>query len=175
MEWLLSMRQNDGGWTIPYLTHSYDRETWFKMTTQPMEPVLPDRTKPFSHNWTDMVLRAFAAHPKYKKSPEAKTAAILLKSSFFQPDAYDSYKDAYYWTRFLFWWPNLLTALESLHLLGFTRDDPDIQKGLNWFIENQQPDGLWKLESIRAAKPEDMEERQWLALRICRVLKRYFR
>ncbi|OGO30639.1 MAG: hypothetical protein A2Z29_11375 [Chloroflexi bacterium RBG_16_56_11] len=173
MRWLLSMRQDDGGWTIPILTHRYDKETTHRLTSQYAGPVEPDRTRPFSHNWTDMVLRAFAAHPGYRKSPEAKAAGNLLKSSFFQPDNYSSYRAARYWTRFAFWWPNLLTALDSLYWLGFTRDDPDIGKGLQWFFNNQQPDGLWKLESDKEIKAKDAEERTWLGLEICRVLKRY--
>jgi hypothetical protein len=172
MQWLLSMRQDDGGWTVPILTHKYDRDTGYKLTAQYMEAVEPDRTKPFSHNWTDMVLRAFAAHPKYRQSKEAKAAGALLKSSFFQPDAYTSYQDPRYWTRFVFWWPNLLTALESLSLLGFSKNDPEIKKGLDWFIKNQQPDGLWKLESDKKIKPKDTEERLWLGLNVCRFLKR---
>jgi hypothetical protein len=175
MQWLLSMRQDDGGWTIPILTHAYDRETWLKLTSEYMEPLQPDRTKPFSHNWTDMVLRAFAVHPLYRHSKEAKSAGALLKSSFFQPDSYTSYQSSKYWTRFAFWWPNLLTALESLSLLGFPQDDPDIKKGLQWFIENQQKDGLWKLESDKEIKAKDTEERLWLGLAVCRMLKRYHR
>ncbi len=174
IRWLLSMRQNDGGWTVPFLTHEYDREMWLKLTSTFMEALMPDRTKPFSHNTTDMVLRAFAYHFKYRKSPEAKAAGVLLKSSFFQPDAYTSYQDPRYWTRFAFWWPNLLTALDSLYFLGFTKDDADIKKGLNWFIDNQQPDGLWKIESDKEIKARDTEERLWLGLAICKVLKRYY-
>jgi len=174
MQWLLSMRQNDGGWTVPILTHKFDRDTGYKLTSQYMESVEPDRTKPFSHNWTDMVLRAFAAHPVYSKSTEAKAAGNLLKSRFFQPDAYTSYKAARYWTRFVFWWPNLLTALDCLSFLGFSRDDTDISKGLNWFIDNQEPDGLWKLESNKEINPRDTENRLWLALSICKMLRRYY-
>jgi hypothetical protein len=174
IQWLLSMRQNDGGWTIPILTHKFDKNTMNKLTAQFMEPVPPDKTKPFSHNWTDMVLRAFAVHSGYRCSQEAILAGALLKSSFFQKDNYTSYQSPNYWTRFLFWWPNLLTALDSLYYLGFTKDDPDIKKGLDWFVQNQQPDGLWKLENGKEIKAKDLEERQWLGLEVCRMLKRYY-
>jgi hypothetical protein len=174
MRWLLSIRQGDGGWTIPFLTQGYDRKMWLKLSSTFMEPRAPNRTQPFSHNWTDMVLRAFAVHPQYRHSKEAKSAGVLLKSSFFQPDAYTSYQHRRYWTRFLFWWPNLLTALDSLALLGFTEEDPDIKQGLDWFIVNQQPDGLWKLESDKAVKAKDIAERLWLGLAVSRVLKRYY-
>ena len=173
MQWLLSIRQDDSGWTVPFLTHVYNREMWLKLTSQNMESVEPDRTKPFSHNATDMVLRAFAAHPEYRKSQEAKVAGALLKSRFFKKDVYTSYQSPKYWTRFAFWWPNLLTSLDSLSLLGFTKDDPDIKKGMEWFIENQQPDGLWKIESLKEINPKDTEARQWLGLNVCRVLKNY--
>jgi hypothetical protein len=174
MQWLLSMRQNDGGWTVPILTHNWDKKTGYKLTSQYIKPVAPDRTKPFSHNWTDMVLRAYAAHPGYRKSDEVRAAGELLKSSFFKPDAYPSYQSPRYWTRFVFWWPNLLTALESLARLGFNEDDPDIKRGIDWFLKNQQEDGLWKLESNKPIKPVDKEERLWLGLRVCRILKRYY-
>ena len=177
MRWLLAMRQNDGGWTVPILTHSYDRQTGYDLTSKYMDPVEPDRSKPFSHNWTDMVLRAFAAHPRYRDSGEAKAAGALLKSQFFMPDAYTSYQAPSYWVRFGFWWPNLLTAMESLSLIGFPINDPDIKKGLDWFIVNQDVDGLWnvsynKEKGFRNAKT--IGEREWLSLRICRMLKRYF-
>jgi hypothetical protein len=173
MRWLLSMRQDDGGWTVPLITHRFNKATINKMTSQYAEPVPPDKNRPFSHNWTDMVLRAFAGHSKYSKSDEARAAGALLKSSFFKPDAYTSYQSPRYWTRFAFWWPNLLTSLESLALLGFTADDPDIKRGLDWFIENQQEDGLWKLESNKAINSRDKEERLWLGLAVCRMLKKY--
>ncbi|OGO07915.1 MAG: hypothetical protein A2Y92_05425 [Chloroflexi bacterium RBG_13_57_8] len=173
MRWLLSMRQDDGGWTVPIQTVKYDRETWLNLTSRYMKTVRHDRTKPFSHMATDMVLRAFAAHPLYSRSQEARVVGALLKSRFFQPDVYTSYQSPKYWTRFVFWWPNLLTSLESLALLDFTRDDPDIRRGLDWFIERQEPDGLWKLESGKAINLKDTGERQWLGLAVCRLLKSY--
>jgi hypothetical protein len=176
MEWLLRMRQNDGGWTVPILTHHFDGKTMYRLTSSFAEPVEPDKTQPFSHNWTDMVLRAFAVHPAYSRSDAAMIAGRLLKSRFFQPDAYSSYKAASYWTRFLFWWPNLLTALESLSLLGFAADDPDISRALRWFFENTRGDRLWDCSyhgGGRTDRGGEEAERAWIALRICRVLKRF--
>jgi Squalene-hopene cyclase C-terminal domain len=56
-EWLISIRQNDGGWAFPLRTvgKKLYGET-FKART-----VEPDRSKPFSHLVTGIVLRAFAA------------------------------------------------------------------------------------------------------------------
>ncbi|MCW3999977.1 MAG: hypothetical protein NWE93_07045 [Candidatus Bathyarchaeota archaeon] len=178
LTWLLSMRQNDGGWSIPILTHQYalTQATINKLTSTYAEPIEPDRTKPFSHNWTDMALRAFAAHPAYRRCKEAHAAADLLKTSFFQPDYYTSYQDKRYWVRFLFWWPNLVTALESLALTGYPVDDADVQRGLDWLADNQLPSGLWKLEYGKAARAKMgvSSEQLWLALRIGRIFKRFY-
>jgi hypothetical protein len=99
-QWLLAMRQGDGGWSIPIITHKFDRQTMYRLTSQYAEPVQPDRSRPFSHNWTGMVLRAFAVHPKHRRSEAAQAAAHLLASRFFQPDRYTSYRAAGYWLRF---------------------------------------------------------------------------
>jgi hypothetical protein len=174
LDWLLYVRQADGGWTIPMLTHTLSLAEQNRITTEYVVPLEPDKAQPFSHNWTDMALRALAAHPAYNKRPEVRGAGRLLKSSFFQPDNYGSYHDPAYWTRFVAWWPNLLTALEILHPLGFSPNDPDIKKALVWFTDNQQPDGLWKIEQGKIIKDNQKEEQLWLSLRICRMLKGYW-
>ncbi|MFC1707187.1 adenosine deaminase [Planctomycetota bacterium] len=179
MRWLLSMRQDDGGWTIPILCGGFDRETQNRLTTEYAEPIAPDRSKPFSHNWTGLVLRAFAAHPAYRASPEAHAAGVLLKSRFFKKDVYSSYQAASYWVKFQFpyWWNHLLAALDSLSWLGFAADDPDIQRGLDWFRDNQERTGLWRLtyEQGRVLRdaPQTRTEARWVSLAICRVLRRF--
>ena len=176
LNWLLSMRQNDGGWAIPILTHYFDGKTMYRLTSQFIEPVEPDRAQPFSHFGTDMVLRAFAAHPRYRGSKEVRRAADLLKSRFFQPDVYTSYQDARYWVRFAFWWPNITTSLDSLSLIGYSKDDVDIKKGLDWLLENQMPDGLWRLDYSKGKqeKVTDTSEKLWLALSVARIFKRFY-
>ena len=178
LRWLISMRQDDGGWTIPILTPKFDRKTMYRLTSEYAVPVEPDRSKPFSHNCTDMVLRAFAAHQKYRNCNEVRKAADLLKSRFFKPDVYTSYKAASNWVRFAFWWPNIVTSLDSLSLMGYSKDDPDIRKALNWLVENQLSNGLWNITYVEG-KREDLcpnektRERQlWLTLTISRIFKR---
>lgn len=34
-------------------------------------------------------------------------------------------------------------VLESLHILGFTRDHPAVMKAIGWLLERQEPDGAW--------------------------------
>jgi hypothetical protein len=178
-QWLLAMRQNDGGWSIPIITHKFDRATQYRLTSEYAEPVQPDRSKPFSHNWTGMVLRAFAVHPKHRKSKAVQAAARLLASRFFQPDRYTSYRAANYWVRFDYpsWWNNLVAALDSVSLIGLTKDDEQISKALTWLVDHQEEDGLWRVSYARPdALDKDTakarEKRLWVSLAICRVLKR---
>jgi hypothetical protein len=175
--WLLAMRQNDGGWTIPILTHKLDRATQYRLTSEHAEPLQPDRARPFSHNWTGMVLRAFAAHPVYRRSEAAWTAANLLKTRFFQPDAYSSYRDPGYWVRFEypFWWNNLVAALDSLSLIGLSIDDPDLRRAVDWLVDHQLASGLWRVTYAKADEKDSPKTRAmqlWVTLAICRVLKR---
>ncbi|MDD5556880.1 MAG: hypothetical protein PHN82_06480 [bacterium] len=177
--WLLAMRQSDGGWTIPLLTHRFDRATQYRLTSRHAKPVEPDRSRPFSHNWTGMVLRAFAAHPVYRSSGAARAAARLLKSRFFQPDSYTSYRAAGYWLRFEhpFWWNNLVAALDSLSLMGCSADDEQIGRAAAWLIDHQEPGGLWRVSSMKPAgrgSARAREMKPWVGLAICRVLKRIY-
>ena len=175
-QWLLSMRQDDLGWSGPIITRDFDGETMYRLTSEYAEPVEPDRSKPFSHNWTGMVLRAFAAHGTYRRSEAAKIGAKLLKSRFFQPDRYTSYQAASYWVRFQypFWWNNLVAALDSISLIDPSRDE-QMEKALEWLIDHQEEDGLWKATYVsgkEANNAKAVETRLWVSLAICRVLKR---
>ncbi len=179
--WLLAMRQDDGGWTIPIITHSFNGKEMYRLTSRFMEPVEPDRSKPFSHNWTGMVLRAFAVHPKYRKSKEAKAAAILLADRLFKADCYTSYQAASYWVRFQypFWWNNLVAALDSISRIGLPREDARISHALQWLTGHQEKDGLWRetYANPRAKGKETAkirEARCWASLAICRVFRRLY-
>ena len=177
-QWLLSIRQEDGGWSIPMITHKFERETQYRLVTEDVLPVEPDRSKPFSHNWTGMVLRAFAAHDRYRQTDAAKKAAVLLKSRFFQKDAYTSYQSPGYWVRFEypFWWNNLVAALDTLSMLGYSAEDTEIRNGLDWLLEHQGKDGLWRVNYSKDEEkntPKIMERRLWITLAICRIFKRF--
>jgi hypothetical protein len=169
-EWLLSIRQKDGGWALPCLTKGkpLDRET--------MEGPLiePDKSKPFSHLMTGMALRAFAAHPDMKKAPEALKAGELLASRFFKRDAtYSGRHTPEFWTRFShpFWFTDLLTSLDSLSRMGVDPDEPNIARGLDWFRKSQLPTGLWQPKLLRTG---DKDVDLWVDLSICRVFKNFY-
>ena len=148
--WLLEVRQDDGGWVIGSpgviglghltakeindLTSNPDRETARAF----------DRSKPFSAAGTGMVLRAFAAHPEYRRSDAARKAAGLLKSKLLREDNWSSYRRPDHWVRFQypFWWTNLASALDTLSLIGIPKEDADVGRALGWLAEHQRADGL---------------------------------
>jgi Squalene-hopene cyclase C-terminal domain len=168
-QWLLSMRQKDGGWVIPLRTSGMN----LKEALKENKPALPDRSKPFSHLVTGMVLRAFAAHPEYRESEEAKKAGALMASRFFQPDKYPDRKDKKFWegVSYPFWFTDIISALDSLSFLGFTRDDPNIQEGLNFLSSRQTDIGLFNLKLLRG---KDKDLMYWICLAICQVFKRFY-
>ncbi len=170
-KWLLSTRQNDGGWAIPLRTKNI--MNYYDALNLP-EPLQNDPEKPFSHLTTGMVLRAFAAHPIYRNSPEAHHAGKLIISRFFKRDKYSDRQDKKYWesVSFPFWFTNILTSLDSLQLLGFGKEEPDVQLGLSWLVERQESDGTFKLKFLRT---KDKDLKYWITLVISRIFKRYFK
>jgi hypothetical protein len=168
LEWLLTMRQADGGWIVP-LQAVPSRERTRDIWAGPTIP--PDRARPFSHLATGMVLRAFAAHPTYRSHSDALMAAALLKGRFFLADKYNDRQAPAYWLKFQypFWWANLLTSLDTLARMAFPADDADVRRGLDWFAANQGPDGLW--EHGYGAGKGAQAARLWVALAVCRVFR----
>jgi hypothetical protein len=167
--WLASVRQDDGGWAIPLRTRNKKLDI-IAMKSKTLEP---DYSKPFSHMVTGVVLRAYAAHPEYKNSEIAKQAGRLLLSNFFKKDNYPDRANAYFWLRFTFpfWFTDLISALDSLSRLGFSKDEPQMEKAIKWLTSRQQKNGLWKLKAL---KNPQYNPQLWLSLSICRILKRLY-
>ena len=166
--WLMSIRQSDGGWAFPMRTRGYKLgPEMFQAAT-----VQPDRSKPFSHLVTGMVLRAFSAHPTFRKSEEARAAGDLLSSRFFLPDKYPDRRAASFWTSFSFpfWFTDLLSSLDSLSTIGIGTENPNVRRALDWLVGKQARNGLWAL-SLRIMNREE-ERDGWISLAVCRVLKR---
>ena len=165
LRWLLTMRQDDGGWAIPARTLGLS----LKVMLTARQTIEPDRSRPSSHLVTGIVLRALAAHPRYRHSADSRRAAELLKSRFFRRDRYPDRAAPSYWLIFSypFWWTDLLSALDSLAQTGFRRGDPDIARGIAWFRDNQEPSGLWNTGRNR---PKDPHSDLWVGLAICRML-----
>lgn len=171
LDWLLSVRQDDGGWIVPVQDIPSAKRTsgmWLGIA------IHSDPTRPHSHMATGMALRALAAHPVYRTRPEVLTAGEALKYRLFKADKYNDRRAPSYWLKyqFPFWWTSQLTALDTLSWLGFDRNDPDIDRGLDWVITNQCPDGLW--ETGYGAGKSAEANRHWVGLAFCRVLERFF-
>jgi hypothetical protein len=171
LDWLLTVRQDDGGWIVPTQaipTADRTNEFWSG------KPVPPDRSRPHSHMATGMVLRCFAAHPSYSKQPDILLAAKRLKERILEADKYNDRRETSYWLKFQFpfWWTNLVSALDTLSLLGLPGDDPHIYRGLEWLIENQQNEGFWPTGYDKGIRSQSNQN--WVGLAICRILHRYF-
>lgn len=167
LDWLLSIRQDDGAWVIPFRTANLG----IRDSIVRLDPVQPDKSKPSSHMVTGVVLRAFAAHPKYKNRLDVKKAGKLLASRIFKADNYTDRKAPDFWTRFSFpfWFTDLLSALDSLSHLGFSIEHPQIREGVDWFLNNQKTHGLWDLKLVRGS---DKSQTHWVSFVVCRTLKR---
>ena len=170
-KWILSMRQDDGGWASPLRTNKVK----YLDVVENSPPLKPFKSKPFSHMMTGVVLRAFAAHPKYRKSNEAKKAGKLLASRFFKADKYPDRRTPEYWEKFTypFFWTDLLSSLDSLSLIGFTKNEPEIKTALEWFVNKQNEDGTWHLKMLTARGDKNLK--LWIGLAISRVFKRIYR
>jgi hypothetical protein len=170
LRWLLSLRQADGGWAIPLRTRAAGGKWTDLLRAKTIEP---DRSKPFSHMVTGMVLRAFAVSEKYRNHPAVQSAGRLLAARFFKSDTYVDRRTPKFWVGFSypFWFTDLLSALDSLSRLGFPAEDPNILTGLNWFVERQRMDGGWDLKLLKGA---DKALPYWLDLTVCRIFERFY-
>jgi len=170
LRWLLSIRQADGGWAIPFRTAIAGNGLTGIMRSKKVEP---DRTRPFSHVITGVVLRAFAAGADFRGDAEIVRAGRLLASRFFKPDKYIDRRTPEFWTGFSFpfWFTDLLSALDSLSRLGFSAEEPDVRKGLDWFADRQRKDGGW---TLKMQKGKDKALPYWLDLAVCRVFRRFY-
>lgn len=163
-DWLLEIRQDDGGWALPLRTKGHNLEVILNQGT-----IEPDKSKPFSHFVTGIVLRPFAIHPKYNQTQEAIIAGELLASRFFQKDVYTDLRNPSAWETFSypFWNTDLLSSLNILTKLGFTDSDLQIQKAISWLLNKQTSAGLF---DIHKNHDRYHDQNLWLTLAFCRVL-----
>jgi hypothetical protein len=171
LKWLISARQEDGGWAIPVRTQGINI---FEVNSLE-ETVEPDRGKPFSHLATGMALRALAASKKYRKSAEARGAALLLMSRFFKRDVYGDRNTVLYWLSFSYpyWFTDLMTSLDSLARLGFSTTEPKIAEAIAWFVERQSPDGTFS--ELKLLRNRDKELYLWITLQLARIFESFQR
>lgn len=169
LKWLLSMRQDDGGWAIAMRTNNAN---YLEVVKNPIT-FKPNKKKPFSHMITGIVLRAFAAHSQYKNKEAVKIAGELLASRFFKNDKYGDRRGIEYWTKisFPFWWTDIISSLDSLSLIGFHNSHPQIKLALETLRDEQSENGFWDLKLL---KSKDKNLSLWINLAICRIFKRFY-
>lgn len=172
-EWLFSIRQRDGGWAIPFRTVS-GRASWATIVSAMRAPTMkPDLAKPSSHLVTGVVLRAFAAHARLRRSEEARVGGELLASRIFKEDTYVDRKATSFWksVSFPFWFTDVVSALDSLSWLGMTRRDRRIARALEWLKSRQSTNGRFRVKLLRTG---DSRLDYWVCLATSRVFKRFF-
>jgi hypothetical protein len=171
LRWLLSVRQDDGGWAIPARTVGLSLSGLLDRARHP-DPIPPDRRRPSSHLVTGMVLRAFAAHPRWRRSTAARRAAGLLARGLYRRDAYPDRADPSYWQRvsFPFWFTDVVSALDTLSRLGTDAEEPAVRAALARVRRAQRADGTFGFVPLRARDP-DLP--LWICLAVCRSLARF--
>jgi hypothetical protein len=164
LQWLLEMRQDDGGWAIPLRTRNEKLDALLKKTT-----IEPDTTKPFSHLITGIVLRPFALMNGYRR--KMKDVALLFADRVFTRDKYSDRRGIEYWTKFTFpyHWTDILSTLDTLTQLGITHH-PKINKIQQWFTNHRQENGIYNIRVMAGAKYKDVV--YWITLQYLRVLSK---
>ncbi|HSP08972.1 MAG TPA: prenyltransferase/squalene oxidase repeat-containing protein [Candidatus Dormibacteraeota bacterium] len=171
VEWLISMRQDDGGWALPLRTVPA-QPGGFTRVMRLNAPIQPDRSRPSSHLITGITLRALAAHPRYRHGAEARKAARLLAGRFLQRDRYLDRGARDYWTKltFPFRWTDLASSLDAIALVGLPATDVEVAMGLDWLVSHQRATGLWQ---SGYGKTTDVLVNHWVTFAVARVLKRF--
>jgi hypothetical protein len=165
LNWLLTIRQDDGGWAIPLRTRNE------KLEALKMEKTIePNKTKPFSHLITGIVLRPFSLLTAYRK--KVKDAGMLLADRVFIRDKYSDRRGVEYWTKFTFpyHWTDILSTIDTLTQLEI-KDHPKINEIKQWFEKHKQENGTYKVHVMAGAKYKDIK--YWITLQYLKVLKRF--
>jgi len=166
--WLLSVRQSDGGWAIPVRTRSVPFSEIMDSKRHP-DPMAPDPSWPSSHLVTGMVLRAFAADPA--RHAQVHQATAWFASRLYRRDSYGDRGDVGYWERvsFPFWFTDIVSALDTLSSLGFEPDE-HVAAAIEKLRKLRRKDGTFALKLM---KGKDKDLPQWISLAICRCFKRW--
>ena len=164
LDWLLGMRQDDGGWAIPLRTRNRELEA-----LNDNETIEPDRTKPFSHLITGIVLRPFSLMPVYRG--KVKDAGMLLAGRVFTRDKYSDRMGVEYWTKFTFpyHWTDILSTIDTLTLLEINTY-PKKNEIIRWFKTHKQNNGIYEVSVMAGAKYKDVK--YWITLQYLNVLNR---
>jgi hypothetical protein len=165
LNWLLTMRQDDGGWAIPLRTRNEKLDALTKQKT-----IEPNKAKPFSHLITGIVLRPFSLTTAYRQ--KVKDAGLLLADRVFTRDKYSDRRGVEYWTKFTYpyHWTDILSTIDTLTRLGIN-NHPKISEIQQWFTNHKQENETYNVNVMAGAKYKDVK--YWITLQYLNVLKRF--
>jgi len=66
---------------------------------------------------------------------------------------------------------DVVSALDSLSLLGFREKDERVNSALDWLRDRQSDDGSFRLKLLRDS---DRSLDDWICLAICRMFRRFY-
>jgi hypothetical protein len=165
LEWLVKIRNNDGGWLCPYWkAYVKDKHGCFTGTICPME--------------------ALSEVPKEKLTNEmrqaiSKGADFLLMHRLFKADHHDYKMISQAWLQLSF--PsfagyNILRGLDVLTKLGYVKDER-LDDAVEVLMQKQQGNGVWILENspegrMQANVETKGQPSKWITLAALKVLKK---
>jgi hypothetical protein len=171
-KFLLSLRQDDGGWA------------WRGVRTE-------SAARPSSHLITGMVLRSFASSKERRMGREARRAAELLATRFLQPDRYEDRKAPAFWEALVEprFFTDVLDALDTITSIGLGKENSGVRTAEAYLRARQAKDGLWypgmpvkgdsaisrspaKASAKTVRDPKDVAEAIGLTLRVLVVLRK---
>jgi hypothetical protein len=163
LNWLLEITQDDGGWAIPLRTRNEKLDTLHKKET-----IEPDKTKPFSHLVTGIVLRPFSLMDPYKG--KVGDAGLMLADRVFTRDKYSDRQGVQYWTKFTYpyHWTDILSTLDTLTRIGI-KNHSKVTEIHEWFDAQKQADGTYDVNVMAGAKYRDVK--YWITLQYLSIIK----
>jgi hypothetical protein len=165
MQWLLSMRQDDGGWAIPTRTLGLSLNAMLTAG----ETFEPDRGRPASHLITGIVLPALAAHPANgtRLTPAAPPGWSSRGSSAGTSTPTGLRRRIGSSSPIPSGGPACCARSAPSPGSACGAGDPDIARSVAWFIDHQDHGGLWNTGRNR---PKGSHSDLWVGLAICRML-----
>lgn len=170
-QWLLSFEQDNGGWILPMEMPQISKKP---IELYDQDPIPPDKSLPFCHWVTGIVLRALSQHSDYRDHPSAKKAGNLLAKRFFKEDQYSARSAKEYWTKYSypFWWTDLISVLDTLSIMDYSNENPDISRALDYFRQTQNKEGSWDFYILKGKSFPNLH--WWLHYHLCLIFKRFF-
>lgn len=72
-----------------------------------------------------------------------------------------------------------MAALDSVSLIGLSKEDEQVRQALSWLVAHQEENGLWRVSYVQTEERQRQTARarqmqQWISLAICRIFRRLY-